>query len=121
MNYTPPYMNYNQGYQGFDGNAENKAFKQDYFDNNMTCPYGNNDFADYKCCNQVEESCQYVDVPHYVNYHTHNIMNVYKRHYIIPTCSESSEVRVFDINPYQANFSNQGFNNGLNNFFVPFR
>lgn len=118
MNYVPPYMNYNQKQGNYDGNLEN-PFKENYYQENMGCPFNENTgCGDYKCCNQVEESCQFVDISHYVNYHTHNIMNVYKRHFTIPTCSQSSEVRVYDVEvPYQVGFNEPGFNN----FFVPFR
>lgn len=111
VNYVPPYMNYAKPGEAFDGNFDGNGYNGDFYKTDMGC-------TDYKCCNQVEESCQFVDVPHYINYHTHNIMNVYKRHFTVPTCSQSSEVRVFDVEvPYQAGYNG----NGLNNFFVPFR
>lgn len=92
MNYVPPYMNYNQKQGNYDGNLEN-PFKENYYQENMGCPFNENTgCGDYKCCNQVEESCQFVDIPHYVNYHTHNIMNVYKRHFTIPTCSQQAKL-----------------------------
>ena len=108
-------MGYGNSYQsGFDMQSDKMMDN----DGSKCNTYKNNGCGDYQCCNQVEESCQYVDVPHYVNYHTHNIMNIYKRHYIVPTCSQSCEVRVYDVN-----MPNQGFNNGpdFNNFFIPFR
>lgn len=109
-------MQYNSMYN-------NKSFKQE---NDMfECPYMNNDScynscATYDNCNYVNQQCQVVDVPHYVNYHTHNIMNICRKHIMVPTYSESSEVRVFD--DYPNNTVNNSYNNinGFNNFFVPF-
>ena len=45
----------------------------------------------YQQCNQVVQTCNVQDVPHYVNYHTHVINNCVKRHINIPTYSNSQE------------------------------
>lgn len=152
MNYEPPYFNYgmynnyngpkddgfdNTSYQGCKKECPNKTdgcMNQDYpnyYQNTtktMGCPT-------YQNCQQTVESCNIEEIPHYINYHTHNVYNVIKRHINIPTCSSSSEVRVY--NEYQPITSNcygygnpyQGMSNypnytppyqGLNNFFVPF-
>lgn len=65
----------------------------------------------------------------------HNVYNVIKRHINIPTCSSSSEVRVYnEYQPMTCNYYGygnpyQGMSNypnytppypGFNNFFVPF-
>ncbi len=42
-------------------------------------------------CNQVVQTCNVQDVPHYINYHTHVVNNCIKRHINIPTYSTSSE------------------------------
>ena len=45
----------------------------------------------YQQCNQVVQTCNVQEVPHYINYHTHVVNNVVKRHINIPTYSTSSE------------------------------
>ncbi len=116
-------MIYKSPQNGMDYNSfYNKSYKQDM--DNFDCPYLNKDSFNNNCstydnCNYVNEQCQVVDVPHYVNYHTHNIMNICRKHVMVPTYSESSEVRIFD--DYSNNIvSNPTYNNGFNNFFVPF-
>lgn len=42
-------------------------------------------------CNQVVQTCNVQDVPHYTNYHTHVVNNCIKRHINIPTYSTSTE------------------------------
>lgn len=117
-------MSFSSSQNGMQYNSmyNNKSFKQE--SEMFECPYMNNNScynncATYDNCNYVNEQCQVVDVPHYVNYHTHNIMNICKKHIMVPTYSESSEVRVFD--DYSNNMVNNSYNtNGFNNFFVPF-
>lgn len=45
----------------------------------------------YSSCNQVVQTCNVQDVPHYVNYNTHIVNNCIKRHINIPTYSTTSE------------------------------
>lgn len=118
MNFTSP-----QNGMQYDYSSYNKNYKQE--SELFECPsMKNNSFYNgcgtYDNCNYINEQCQVVDVPHYVNYHTHNIMNICRKHVMVPTYSESSEVRVFD--DYQNNTVNNSYNNinGFNNFFVPF-
>lgn len=127
MNYNPPY-GYNKSVDFDTPMGELNA--------NTTCQnmnsynYGQNygcgcptSYPTYDCCNNVVETCNVEQIPHYVNYHTHVVNNCIKRHINVPTYSTSSEVRI--INEYQAPYqsvglgTNQGFPN-LNNFFVPF-
>ena len=45
----------------------------------------------YQQCNQVVQTCNVEEVPHYINYHTHIVNNCIKRHVNIPTYSTSGE------------------------------
>ena len=45
----------------------------------------------YQQCNQVVQTCNVEDIPHYTNYHTHVVNNMVKRHINIPTYSTSTE------------------------------
>ena len=45
----------------------------------------------YQQCNQVVQTYNYEDIPHYINYHTHIVNNCVKRHVNVPTCSASTE------------------------------
>lgn len=45
----------------------------------------------YQQYNQVVQTCNVEEVPHYVNYHTHVVNNFVKRHVNIPTYSTSGE------------------------------
>lgn len=47
-------------------------------------------------CNQVVQTCNVQDVPHYINYHTHVVNNCIKRHINIPTYSTSTENVMID-------------------------
>lgn len=47
-------------------------------------------------CNQVVQTCNVQDVPHYINYHTHVVNNCIKRHINIPTYSTSTENVYYD-------------------------
>ncbi len=47
--------------------------------------------ATYQQCNQVVQTCDVEDVPHYMNYHTHVVNNHVIRHVNIPTYSTSEE------------------------------
>lgn len=53
-----------------------------------TCPKA---APTYQQCNQVVQTCNVEDVPHYTNYHTHVVNNCVKRHINIPTYSTTSE------------------------------
>lgn len=55
---------------------------------NNTCPYTQ---PTYQQCQQVVQTCNVQEVPHYVNYHTHVVNNCVKRHVNIPTYSTSGE------------------------------
>ncbi len=48
-------------------------------------------FPTYQQCNQVVQTCNVEDIPHYTNYHTHVVNNCVKRHISIPTYSTSAE------------------------------
>lgn len=50
----------------------------------------------YQQCNQVVQTCNVEDVPHYTNYHTHVVNNCVKRHINIPTYSTSAENVMID-------------------------
>ena len=62
----------------------------------------------YQQYNQVVQTCNVEEVPHYVNYHTHVVNNLVKRHVNIPTYSTSGENIVINeyaqmpqmVNPY---------------------
>ena len=45
----------------------------------------------YQQQNQVVQTCNVQDVPHYTNFHTHVVNNCIKRHIAIPTYSTSAE------------------------------
>ena len=45
----------------------------------------------YQQCNQVVQTANVQDVPHYTNFHTHVVNNCIKRHINIPTYSSSAE------------------------------
>ena len=64
-----------------------------YFGSNFNqCPNEcNNVMPTYQQCNQVVQTCDVEDVPHYINYHTHVVNNMVKRHVNIPTYSQSQE------------------------------
>lgn len=70
--------------------------------NEGTCP---NACPTYNCCNQVVNKCFYCDVPHYINYNTHTINNCIKRHYNVPTYSNTYETVYLDT------YMNNGFEN----------
>ena len=50
----------------------------------------------YQKCNQVVQTCNVQDVPHYTNYHTHLVNNCIKRHISVPTYSASQETVLQD-------------------------
>ena len=45
----------------------------------------------YQQCNQIVQTCNVQEVPHYTCYHTHVINNCIKKHINIPVYSQSSE------------------------------
>ena len=45
----------------------------------------------YQQYNQVVQTCNVEEVPHYINYHTHVVNNLVKKHVNIPTYSTSGE------------------------------
>ena len=47
-------------------------------------------------CNQVVQTCNVQEVPHYTNYHTHVVNNCIKKHINIPVYSQSSENVLID-------------------------
>ena len=47
-------------------------------------------------CNQIVNKCFYEDVPYYVNYHTHQVNNVIRRHIQVPTYSTSEQTIYYD-------------------------
>ncbi len=55
------------------------------------CGCNTNDLSTYKQCNQVVQTCNVEQIPHYTNYHTHVVNNLVKKHINIPTYSTSSE------------------------------
>ncbi len=55
------------------------------------CSCGTNDVGTFQQCNQVVQTCNVEEIPHYTNYHTHVVNNLVKKHINIPTYSSSSE------------------------------
>ena len=55
------------------------------------CGCNDNVAPTYQQFNQVVQMCDVEDIPHYVNYHTHFVNNMVKRHVNIPTYSQSQE------------------------------
>lgn len=52
------------------------------------CP---SELPTYQQCNQVVQTCNVQEVPHYTNYNTHVVNNCIKRHINIPTYSTTTE------------------------------
>lgn len=77
MFYQGQMMNYNEGSCGC----------------NTGCPTA---YPTSQQCNQVVQTCNVQDVPHYINYHTHVVNNCIKRHINIPTYSTSAENVMID-------------------------
>ena len=50
-----------------------------------------NTLPTYQQCNQVVQTCNVEEVPHFINYHTHVVNNCIKRHVNVPTYSTSGE------------------------------
>ncbi len=63
---------------------------------NMNLGCCNTGYATQQCCNQVVNRCCYEDIPNYVNYNTHYVNNIIRRHYDIPTYSQSQEYVYYD-------------------------
>ena len=90
---------------------------------NQGCPQA---IPTYQQCNQVVQTCNVQDIPHYTNYHTHLVNNCIKRHISVPTYSASQETVLQDQyvdgnpmygNPGQMGIPSQGMypNMGANN------
>ena len=79
MNFVPPFGYNNTPYDGY----------------NQGCGCNT---PTYDNCNQVVQTCNVEEVPHYINYHTHVVNNCVKRHVNVPTYSQSFENRI--INEY---------------------
>lgn len=66
---------------------------------NMGCGCGgammNQPFGQSGCNQVVEQTCA-VDMPYYVNYNTHVVNNVVRRHIQIPVYSQTQETVYFD-------------------------
>ena len=45
----------------------------------------------FEQCKQIIQTCNVEEVPHYINYHTHVVNNMVKKHINIPTYSMSEE------------------------------
>ena len=60
---------------------------------NQGCPQA---VPTYQQCNQVVQTCNVQDIPHYTNFHTNVINNCIKRHINIPTYSTSQETVFID-------------------------
>jgi hypothetical protein len=60
---------------------------------NQGCPQA---MPTYQQCNQVVQTCNVQDIPHYTNFHTNVINNCIKRHINIPTYSTSQETVFID-------------------------
>lgn len=70
-----------------------------------SCP---NAVPTYQQCNQVVQTYNVEDVPHYTNYHTHIINNCIKRHINVPTYSQSAENVLINEYAQAAPMYNQG-------------
>lgn len=72
-------------------------------------------YPTYQNCNQVVQTYNVQDVPHYVNYNTHVINNCIKRHVNVPTFTQTSENvminQYVDQMPFFQPMYNQGFHN----------
>lgn len=57
--------------------------------------------------NQVVNKCYVQEVPHYVNYNTHVVNNCIKKHYVVPTYSQTQETVYVDeyVNQCQNTFN----------------
>ena len=117
-------------------------FNQNYYGKscgcNTSCPQS---CPTYQTCNQVVQTANVEDVPHYINYNTHVINNCIKRHINIPTYSTSSEnvmineyaqaapmyqqpvmynqyyqQQMYSPNQYQGNVGTEGYNKQYNPF-----
>ena len=62
--------------------------------NAMVQPYGQQ-FVQ-PGCNQVVEQMSAIDMPYYVNYNTHVVNNVVRRHIQIPVYSQTQQTVYFD-------------------------
>ena len=56
----------------------------------------------FEQCKQVVQTCNVEEVPHYINYHTHVVNNIVKKHVNIPTYSMSEENILIEYPPAQA-------------------
>ena len=56
----------------------------------------------FEQCKQVVQTCNVEEVPHYINYHTHVVNNIVKKHVNIPTYSVSEENILIEYPPAQA-------------------
>lgn len=96
MNFIPPF-----GYNAYQGENWDMSTYQ------SCCP---NACPTYDNCNQVVQTCNVEEVPHYVNHHVHVVNNCVKKHVNIPTYSQSYETRIINeydqtayMNPMYAN------------------
>ena len=60
-----------------------------------TMPMMNQQFMQPTCNQVVEQTCA-VDMPYYVNYNTHVVNNVVRRHIQIPVYTQTQETVYFD-------------------------
>ena len=56
----------------------------------------------FEQCKQIVQTCNVEEVPHYINYHTHVVNNLVKKHVNIPTYSVSEENILIEYPPAQA-------------------
>ena len=64
--------------------------------------YGCQTQPTFEQCKQVVQTCNVEEVPHYINYHTHVVNNLVKKHINIPTYSVSEENVLIEYPPAQA-------------------
>ena len=90
-------MNFGFPFQPF-GNFENN---QQQYQGNVPTGYempasGGSCGCSVPQVNQVVNKCFVEDVPYYVNYHTHQVNNVVRRHIQVPTYSCSEQTVYYD-------------------------
>jgi hypothetical protein len=97
MNFGYPNTPYasNMSQEGYMGNVGMNPM-MDYMQP-QTMPYGMGmGGCGQQSCNQVVQQMATVDMPYYVNYNTHVINNVVRRHIQIPVYSQTQETIYFD-------------------------
>ena len=112
MNFGYPFTPYapNMGTEQYMGNVGTSVpnvggvSTMDYMQPQMGCSscgmgmqqgYMQSQFAQPGCSQVVQQTCA-VDMPYYVNYNTHVVNNVVRRHIQIPVYSQTQETVYYD-------------------------